>query len=295
MKKNILKIMIGTVIAEVLVICYFILFGKNNDIYSAIKISLSVGIVFCYTIPCLFYSRIYDNEKYKKYALIGSCLVLIASIFSILHLWDIIPFYSSDSSTLYSIDNTGEMIYEKVMFTLNSIISILALFSWFIVYLNANKTLDKFVKGSLIISAISCLYFNLISWIDPTEGFLIRLMYVLYVLSFGSIIITFILSIIHKKEIKEIRSKNAKEVSNSNTPIDNIQIATNNINNEIINNEITVNDNNVQNNNISNDTNIGVVEEPVNNAVPTPNTEIINNNVSNENVNVGIEIVDDNN
>ena len=51
-KKGILKIMLGSVILEAILVCIFILIGSFDDV--TWKSLESVGIIFGYSIPCLF-------------------------------------------------------------------------------------------------------------------------------------------------------------------------------------------------------------------------------------------------
>ena len=85
MKKIILKIILGTIILEAILICLFILLGNFNII--SWKSMASVIIVLECSIPCLFFAKIYDNSKYKNVAILGATISGIDAVISIVTLW----------------------------------------------------------------------------------------------------------------------------------------------------------------------------------------------------------------
>ena len=63
--------MLGSVIAEVILVCLFILAGHFDDF--AWRTTASVSMLFLYSIPCLFYSKIYDY-KFKNPELLAQSI-----------------------------------------------------------------------------------------------------------------------------------------------------------------------------------------------------------------------------
>jgi len=90
MKKDILKIMLGSIILEVVLVCFFILIGSFDDI--AWKAMGSAGIIFIFTIPCLSYSKIYDDERYKYIGISGAAIVCYVALLNLLILWDLVDY-----------------------------------------------------------------------------------------------------------------------------------------------------------------------------------------------------------
>ena len=187
-KKSILKIMLGSIILEAILVCVFILIGSFDDIaWNSLRLD---GIIFGYSIPCLFYSAIYDNEKYKYISITGACVVCVTALISLLGLWDLII--------------VGD-IFEKILLTFNVIIWMLALISWVLIYTSVNKLLNLFKKISIsLISLLSLIIIFIILTEKYPEGFFERLYYVLIVLTVGSFICTLILTRIYKKEIVKV-------------------------------------------------------------------------------------------
>ena len=200
MKKGILKIMLGSVILEAILVCIFILIGSFDDV--TWKSLESVGIIFGYSIPCLFYSKIYDDEKYKYIAISGASVVCVSALISILGLWDLI--------------SEGEFL-GKTFGTFNVIIWMLAFVSWILSYISVNNLLNLFKKISIPLIAILSFFITIIIWTESfPEGFLGRLYYVLMVLTVGSFICTLILTRIYKKEIVKVSQNKENIQTNSN-------------------------------------------------------------------------------
>lgn len=186
MKKNVLKIMLGSIILEAILVCIFILIGSFEAF--AWKSLLSVGIIFFYSIPCLFYSRIYDNEKYKYIAIIGSSLVCISTLIGVLDIWEL--------SIFGIFGNTAETIYV--------IMWMLAFVSWILSYTSVNNLLSMFKKISILLITILSFFITIDIWVDIPGGFLQKLYYVLIVLTISSFICILILTKIYKKEIFKV-------------------------------------------------------------------------------------------
>ncbi len=197
MKKTILKVMLGTIILEVVLVCLFILIGNFDSVtLSALG---SVSIIFGYSIPCLFYSKIYDDEKYKYIAISGASLACLSALISILNLWNLI--------------NWGELL-SQITATVNVIVWMLALVSWILSYVSVNNLFNLFKKVSISLITILSLFIIVITWSSYPAGFLSRLYYVLVVLTAGSFICTLILTKIYQKEIVKI-SQNKDTIENN--------------------------------------------------------------------------------
>lgn len=194
MKKTILKIMLGSIILEAVLVCIFILIGKFTDMsWQALS---SVGIIFLYSIPCLFYSKIYDDKKYKYIAITGAIFAFITAFASILGTWELIE---------------DEGILEQFLICLNIIVWMLALMSWILSYASINKILDISKKISITLIALLSFILNIIVLTEKhPEGFLERLYYVIIVITVGSFICTLIITKIYKKELLE-DSQNKKK------------------------------------------------------------------------------------
>ena len=200
MKKGILKIMLGSVILEAILVCIFILVGSFDNV--TWKSLGSVGIIFGYSIPCLFYSKIYDDEKYKYIAISGASVACVSALISILDLWNLI--------------SEGEFL-GKVVETFNVIIWMLAFISWILSYISVNSLLNLFKKISISLISLLSFFITIIIWTESfPKGFLARLYYVLIVLTVGSFICTLILTKIYKKEIEEISQNEGNMQTNSN-------------------------------------------------------------------------------
>ena len=143
MKKGVLKVMLGSVVLEAIIVCVFILIGKFNDI--AWKSLASVANIFLYSIPCLFYARVYDNEKYRNLAVVGTIVVGILALNSILSLWGLLGSYA---------------ILQKIIYTLSIVMWALAFISWALSYESVNNLLNLFKK--IFISLLSILSLILI-------------------------------------------------------------------------------------------------------------------------------------
>ena len=247
MKKSILKIMLGSVILEAILVCIFILIGSFDDV--TWRSLASVGIIFGYSIPCLFYSKIYDNEKYKYIAIGGASIVCISALISILGLWDLIG---------------NSEILGKIVGTFNVAIWMLAFISWILSYISVNNLLNLFKKISISLISLLSFFIIIIIWSESfPEGFLARLYYVLIVLTVGSFICTLILTRIYKKEIVKVSQNEDKQPNNSNNEF----VAQTNSNQQLIDN------NQVQNQNLF----------TPQSTTPTENSQL--NSVNNETIN----------
>ena len=229
MKKNVLKIMLGTVIIEVILVCILILMGTFND--TGLKAIFSVGIIFYYSIPCLYYSSIYDNPKYKTIANIGSVLVLIIALITILSLWEIFK--------------QGEVI-TKILGDINIIIWLLAYISWVLEIESVNKVIKNTKIANITISSIISIWFIIMIWTENLpKGFLSRLLWVLIILQAGGFICLLILKRIYKKELQA--AKEAMNRPNEDPlpkPAEDLAVTIRNIDELNASNENTINPNN---------------------------------------------------
>lgn len=47
----------------------------------------TAAVIFFYSIPCLFYSKICDNKNYEWIAISGSSFVCVAALLNVMNLW----------------------------------------------------------------------------------------------------------------------------------------------------------------------------------------------------------------
>ena len=204
MKKNVLKVMLGSVIGEAILVCLFILIGSFDSV--AMKSMGAVAIIFTFSVPCLFYAGIYDNNKYKNVAITGAILAGITALICILGVLEIIE-------------------WSKVLIKSVSIFTVaiwaLALISWVLSYNSINNLLRIFKRASIFLTTIFSIFVILIILAEEfPDGFLARLFYVILVLLSGSNICMRILIRTYRKEINE----NNDEINNFD---DNTQMKSN--------------------------------------------------------------------
>ena len=209
MKKIILKIILGTIILEAILICFFILLGNFNKV--SWKSLASVAIVLNCSIPCLFYAKIYDNPKYKNIAILGVAISGINAIIFILTLW------------------TGfkNNIIGKVKGTLQNFMWLLVFISQLLSYKSIEKIVNYFKKISICTLILLNIFILTIIWAEKfPENFIARLFYIIIVLTVTSYIATLIVVRIYKK------STNAN-LNNENRKIQDMHedLTNNNINN----------------------------------------------------------------
>ena len=201
MKKTILKIMLGSIIAEVVIVCFFILLGDFNEV--AARACESIAVIFGYSIPCLFYARVFDKEKYKNIAIVGSITAALAALISIyLILQDIYNDYE---------------ILEKALAVLSIVVGCLASVSWILSYPSVNNLFSNFKKAAIVLISIFSLYMIInVFELFEMDGFLLRLYFVLCILSIGSLISILIMTRIYKKEISEERALEEQNLNAQN-------------------------------------------------------------------------------
>ena len=192
MKKSVLKVMLGTIILESILVCVLILIGNAWSI--GLKAISSIGIIFGYSIPCLLYSKVYESNQYRFIAIYGSFLAGLAAIWSILGIWEI------ELSNEY---------FDKVFVIINILVGALALIAWIISYFTQNKVLNIFKRITIVCILFLSIFLSYLSWIDTyPEGLLIRIYYVLIVLTVGSFISTLILTRIYRNDLLDLDNDN---------------------------------------------------------------------------------------
>ena len=200
MKKNILRIMLGSIIVEVLLICIFILTENFN--VSSIRALSSVGIIFAYSIPCLVYSRIYDRDEYKYIAAVGVSIACCLALIEILIIWEIIA---------------AGKILTKIIASMNNLTWGLVFISLILSFASVNDLLNLFKKISISLIAILNAFVLFIIWAGFPGSFMFKLFLVILVLTVGSLVCTSILIIVHRKEL--IRALQIDAMSNNDVMI----------------------------------------------------------------------------
>ena len=193
MRKNVLKVMLGSIIVEAILVCLFILIG-NFD-YVSWRALGSVGIILLYSVPCLCYAKIYDNEKYKSIAIGSVILAGVLALIIILLIWQLL----------------GENDFLlKIVYIANDILWGLAIISWILSIPSINNLLSIFKKISISLTILLSLFIAFMILVEnfPTE-FLLRLYWVVIVLTVGSWICISILTRIYRKDlvVQEAESK----------------------------------------------------------------------------------------
>ncbi len=223
MKKGVLKIMLGSIILEAILVCLFILIGKLS-LVSWYSIS-SVGVIFLYSLLCLMCSRVYDDYEYRNVAILGAVFASLTALLIILEIWHVIGY-----STFIL----------KLVSTTNSIAIALSFSSWILSYASVNDIMEKFKKATIILISILSTVFIALTWFgNNLGGFFLRLYYVLIVLTVVSFVCTLILTRVYKKELLEFdyveKIDDIKTVNNytsqTGTNIDSVHSQDNNNNN----------------------------------------------------------------
>ncbi len=182
MKKAVLKILLGTVIAEMILACFFILIDDIGGLSE--KTLTSVMVVFFYSLPCLIYSKLYDNSEYKTIAIIAAITAGGAAILNIISMW-----------TLTEVNGNLAKLYA----TLNILACMFMLLSAVLPLHRRNKMFKAFRTLSIVtlLSITLLIEIFLLGEFFP-NGFGARLVAIISILGFGSFIATLILSKIYK-------------------------------------------------------------------------------------------------
>ncbi len=182
MRKITLKIILGTIILEAILICIFILFNNCNEVGG--NTFISVAIVLECAIPSLFYAKIYDDSKYKSVAILGVVISCINAVISILDLW---------------IEFNSETI-DKFSSTLQYLMWLLVFISQLLSYNFKEKTVKYLKRISICTEIILELFILTIIWTEKFPGeFTSRLFFMVIVLTIASYIATLIAVKIYKK------------------------------------------------------------------------------------------------
>lgn len=189
MKKTILKVIIGTICIEALLLVIFILLGEiNNVLWKSLGCA---GLIILYCIPCLIHTDI--HEKNKIFSNIGISLALFSCLYYI-----IILIFDVDIPNLIN-EITTIIISETWFFTFYSLI----------IRVN-NKSIIKFFKNGTLTTASGINIYHIIMIISGKnpEGFFLRLYAILWVLTISGSVSLLILNKIHNK----INHENLKEI-----------------------------------------------------------------------------------
>lgn len=166
MKKVILKVIIGTIILETILVCFFILLGDFNEV--SLKSMGSLAIILECSIPCLVYAKIYDNPKYKIISTIGAIISSISAIILILMLWT---------------DLKNEIIAKSVV-TLQDFMWILVPISKLLSYNSEGRVINILKKISICAWSVLSIFVLVIIWLEKfPEGFVARLFWIITVLA----------------------------------------------------------------------------------------------------------------
>ena len=207
MKKVILRIILGTIILEAILICFFILLGNFNEV--SWKSLTSVAIVLECSIPCLFYAKIYDSPKYKNIAILGVAISGINAVISILTLW-----------TGFENDIIG-----KVAGTLHNFMWLLVFISQLLSYKSIEKIVNYFKKISICTLILLNIFILTIIWTEKfPENFVARLFYMIIVLTVASYIATLIVARIYKKSTNANLNNENKKIQDMNEDLTNNSI-----------------------------------------------------------------------
>ena len=182
MKKAILKVLVGTIIAEMILACFFVLIDDMGDLSE--NTLMSVMVVFLYSLPCLIYSKLYDDSNYKTIAIIATITVGGAALLNIISMW-----------TLTEVNGSLAKLYT----TLNLLACMFILLSVILPLHHENKMFKTFRALSImtLLSITLLIEIFLLGEFFP-DGFGARLVAIISILGFGSFIATLILSKIYK-------------------------------------------------------------------------------------------------
>ncbi len=206
MKKSILKVMLGSIIVEAVLVCIFILMGDFNEV--SWRSLGSVATIFYCSLPCLCYAKIYDNEKYKGLAIFGAIVACICALTSILVIWELIE----TDITIFKVN----IIVETLMWAL-------AIISWILSIDSVNDIVKRFKTISISLTSLLSLFIIINTLLGEfPEGFLARLYWVIIVLTVGSWICMSILTRIYRKELEKSSKQDNISKPNGNIPVQNV-------------------------------------------------------------------------
>ena len=207
MKKNVLKILIGSIMLEAILVSIQILTGDyiNTVMWQVI---LSLLIISEYSIPCLLYAKIHDDGEYESITVYGTILACILAFVQILTIWQILPILNND-------------ILNKINITLNIIVWVQAVIPWMLSYRIEKNIVDILKKITIALIILVSLWTIEIIWTEKLpEEFMLKLFIILIVLNSASLISTVILILTNKNEIvPEITSQNITPIQETKQEI----------------------------------------------------------------------------
>lgn len=185
MKKNMLKILIGSLCLSAIVGIVIILLGSFGEIES--KILGTTLLVFGYSIPGLCSSTIYEKEKLHYFSIIGIMIALISCLYVICLVWNIFDFNIFDSAQW------------KILWTLNILCWSSGHISLILLINDKNKMVLTFRLLTVIMSIIIDIMILIPTWelYNPSD-FYYRLLLVIGILITLGTIGTPILNKIYK-------------------------------------------------------------------------------------------------
>lgn len=189
MKKIVLKILLGSVITEILLICLSILMDNSNEIVS--HAIISVFIIIIYLLPCIFYAQMLEKEKCKYLVMTGLAFSIVAMLSNTVY--NLIPFFQGENML-------------KICDSLDTIVWGLFLSSLVATIKSLNKGIRFFKIINIILTILLSIFLISQTWFGIIkDDFLQRIYYILIILTIGSYICTFILTKVYKKELKEVK------------------------------------------------------------------------------------------
>ena len=192
MKKNILKILVVSLIVSALIGIFAIITGTFGTLEA--KILSTTLTIFMFSISGLCCSTIYEIKKYKKISIIGIIISLISAIYTILIIWgvlDICIIFCKNQNR-----NTWRILWSLIILSCSS-----AHLSLILKIDNKNDIVQKTKLGAIVISLLLDFIILMLSWsIIQYNDIYNRILIVLAILVTLGTIITPILNKIYKKD-----------------------------------------------------------------------------------------------
>jgi len=186
MKKIFFKTLVITLVISAILGISIILLDMWNEV--TLKVLESTATIFCFSIPGLCASTIYEKQKYKKVSLLGISSCLLSTLYCLLLIWEIIP-----SNGEYDIIYKLLLTFLLLSFSLGHICLLLLVTSdekKVLYYRNATIILSTIMDALLLI----ILYFEVeVNW---------KIIAILAILIALGTIVTPILNKLYKKNTK---------------------------------------------------------------------------------------------
>ena len=193
MRKNMLKLLVGSLCLSAFIGIVIILIGTFGEIES--KVLATTLLIFGYSIPGLCLSTIYEKDRLRSFSIIGMLVVLITCLYTICLVWGIFEFDFLSS------------IQWKIILSLNLLCCSSGHISLILLINNKNNLVLVFKNLTVLFSIIIDIMILLPLWdmFDPID-FYYRLMWVLGILITLGTIGTPILNKIYKsrEEVSDI-------------------------------------------------------------------------------------------